>query len=172
MVNELAVSGNSSSTSRANDLLLGTKVKASFVDAKDVFAVEEEIAGLIARQLSLKLDASSAAATASVNPQAHRLPQPRVLPSSCRLRRRRQRARQAQREGIERRLGQHIREGAAGAGLAGHRRHIHDGPARAHAPRRRVDQFCVWRHSRRLISREWSRSAEKEPRASSASWCS
>jgi TolB-like protein/Tfp pilus assembly protein PilF len=39
-------------------------------DAKDVFAVEEEIAGLIAAQLSLKLGASSAAATASVNPQA------------------------------------------------------------------------------------------------------
>ena len=38
VVNELAVSGNSSSTSRANDLLLGTKVKASFLDAKDVFA--------------------------------------------------------------------------------------------------------------------------------------
>ena len=38
VVNELAVSGNSSSTSRANDLLLGTKVKASFVDAKDVFS--------------------------------------------------------------------------------------------------------------------------------------
>jgi osmotically-inducible protein OsmY len=32
------VSGNSSSTSRANDALLETKVKASFVDAKDVFA--------------------------------------------------------------------------------------------------------------------------------------
>lgn len=39
-------------------------------DAKDVFAVEEEIAGLIAKQLSLKLGASSAASTASVNPQA------------------------------------------------------------------------------------------------------
>jgi len=39
-------------------------------DAKDVFAVEEEIAGLIAGQLSLKLGASSPAATASVNPQA------------------------------------------------------------------------------------------------------
>ena len=38
VVNELAVSGNSSSTSRANDALLETKVKASFVDAKDVFA--------------------------------------------------------------------------------------------------------------------------------------
>ncbi len=39
-------------------------------DAKDVFAVEEEIAGLIAKQLSLKLGASSAASTASVNPEA------------------------------------------------------------------------------------------------------
>ena len=39
-------------------------------DAKDVFAVEEEIAGLIAKRLSLKLGVSSAAATASVNPQA------------------------------------------------------------------------------------------------------
>jgi osmotically-inducible protein OsmY len=38
VVNELAVAGNSSSTSRANDALLETKVKASFVDAKDVFA--------------------------------------------------------------------------------------------------------------------------------------
>jgi osmotically-inducible protein OsmY len=38
VVNELAVSGNSSTTSRANDLQLGLKVKASFVDAKDVFA--------------------------------------------------------------------------------------------------------------------------------------
>jgi TolB-like protein/Tfp pilus assembly protein PilF len=42
-------------------------------EAKDVFAVEEEIAGLIAKQLSLKLGASSAAATASVNPQAFEL---------------------------------------------------------------------------------------------------
>ena len=39
-------------------------------DAKDVFAVQEEIAGLIAKQLSLKLGATSAAATAAVNPQA------------------------------------------------------------------------------------------------------
>lgn len=38
VVNELAVSGNSSTTSRANDLQLGLKVKASYVDAKDVFA--------------------------------------------------------------------------------------------------------------------------------------
>jgi osmotically-inducible protein OsmY len=38
VVNELAVAGNSSSTSRANDLQLGLKVKASFVDAKDVAA--------------------------------------------------------------------------------------------------------------------------------------
>ena len=42
-------------------------------DAKDVFAVEEEIAGLIAKQLSLKLGVSSAAATASVNPRAFEL---------------------------------------------------------------------------------------------------
>jgi len=39
-------------------------------DAKDVFAVEEEIAGLIAKQLSLKLGVSSAAVTVGVNPQA------------------------------------------------------------------------------------------------------
>lgn len=38
VVNELAVAGNSSATSRANDIQLGIKVKASFVDAKDVFA--------------------------------------------------------------------------------------------------------------------------------------
>jgi TolB-like protein/Flp pilus assembly protein TadD len=42
-------------------------------DAKDVFAVEEEIAGLIAQRLSLKLGVSSAAATASVNPEAFEL---------------------------------------------------------------------------------------------------
>ncbi|RVT48076.1 BON domain-containing protein [Rubrivivax albus] len=38
VVNELTVAGNSSTTSRANDLQLGLKVKASFVDAKDVAA--------------------------------------------------------------------------------------------------------------------------------------
>jgi TolB-like protein/Tfp pilus assembly protein PilF len=42
-------------------------------DAKDVFAVEEEIAGLIAKQLSLKLGASSTAATAMVKPEAFEL---------------------------------------------------------------------------------------------------
>ena len=36
VVNELAVAGNSSTGSRANDLQLGLKVKASFVEAKDV----------------------------------------------------------------------------------------------------------------------------------------
>lgn len=38
IVNELAVAGNSSLTSRSNDALLTTQVKASFIDAKDVFA--------------------------------------------------------------------------------------------------------------------------------------
>jgi osmotically-inducible protein OsmY len=38
IVNELAVAGNSSLTSRSNDTLLTTKVKASFVDAQDIFA--------------------------------------------------------------------------------------------------------------------------------------
>jgi osmotically-inducible protein OsmY len=38
VVNELAVMGPSSLGSRANDRLLSTKVKATFVDAKDVFA--------------------------------------------------------------------------------------------------------------------------------------
>lgn len=38
IVNELEVAGNSSLTSRSNDALLTTKVKASFVDAQDVFA--------------------------------------------------------------------------------------------------------------------------------------
>lgn len=38
VVNELAVAGNSSLTSRSNDTLLTTQVKASFVDAKDIFA--------------------------------------------------------------------------------------------------------------------------------------
>ena len=38
VVNELAVAGNSSSTSRANDALISTKVKASFVDSKEVVA--------------------------------------------------------------------------------------------------------------------------------------
>jgi osmotically-inducible protein OsmY len=38
VVNELAVAGNSSATSRANDVQIGLRVKASFVDAKDVAA--------------------------------------------------------------------------------------------------------------------------------------
>ena len=38
VINELAVAGSSSYTSRSNDALLSTQVKASFVDAKDVFA--------------------------------------------------------------------------------------------------------------------------------------
>jgi osmotically-inducible protein OsmY len=38
VVNELAVAGNSSSGSRANDVLVGTKVKASLLEAKDVQA--------------------------------------------------------------------------------------------------------------------------------------
>lgn len=38
VVNELAVAGNSSMTSRSNDALLTTKVKASFIESKDVFA--------------------------------------------------------------------------------------------------------------------------------------
>ena len=38
IVNELAVMGSSSLTSRSNDTILTSKVKASFVDAKDVFA--------------------------------------------------------------------------------------------------------------------------------------
>jgi len=42
-------------------------------DAKDVFAVQEEIAGLITKQLSLKLGVSSVAATAAVNPEAFEL---------------------------------------------------------------------------------------------------
>ena len=41
-------------------------------DAKDVFAVQDEIAGLIARNLSLKLTASPGSALV-VNPEAHRL---------------------------------------------------------------------------------------------------
>ena len=39
-------------------------------DLKNVFAVQDEIAGLIAQNLSLKLGAGSGAATAEVNPQA------------------------------------------------------------------------------------------------------
>ena len=38
VIDELAVAGSSSYTSRSNDALLSTQVKASFVDAKDVFA--------------------------------------------------------------------------------------------------------------------------------------
>jgi osmotically-inducible protein OsmY len=38
VVNELAVAGNSSTGSRANDVQLSLKVKASYVDAKDVQA--------------------------------------------------------------------------------------------------------------------------------------
>ena len=41
---------------------------------KDIFVVQDEIAGLIATQLQLKLAATSAAATtAAVNPEAYRL---------------------------------------------------------------------------------------------------
>ncbi len=42
-------------------------------DAKDVFAVEEEIAGLIAKQLSLKLGARSATSIAAIKPEAFEL---------------------------------------------------------------------------------------------------
>ncbi len=42
-------------------------------DIKDVFAVQDEIAGLIAQSLSLKLGAGSARKTAAVNPQAFEL---------------------------------------------------------------------------------------------------
>jgi len=38
IVNELAVMGTTSLTGRSNDAILTSKVKASFVDAKDVFA--------------------------------------------------------------------------------------------------------------------------------------
>jgi osmotically-inducible protein OsmY len=38
VVNELAVMGNSSLTSRSNDTIITSKVKASFIDAKDVQA--------------------------------------------------------------------------------------------------------------------------------------
>ncbi|RZI86492.1 MAG: BON domain-containing protein [Rubrivivax sp.] len=38
VVNELAVMGNSSLGSRSNDVLLKGKIKASFVDARDVFS--------------------------------------------------------------------------------------------------------------------------------------
>ena len=38
IVNELAVMGASSLTSRSNDTILTSKIKASFIDAKDVFA--------------------------------------------------------------------------------------------------------------------------------------
>lgn len=39
IVNELAVMGASSLTSRSNDLILASKVKASFIDAKDLQAI-------------------------------------------------------------------------------------------------------------------------------------
>lgn len=38
ILNELEVSGSSSLTSRSNDAILTSKVKAAFVDAKDIFA--------------------------------------------------------------------------------------------------------------------------------------
>ena len=38
VVNELAVMGSSSIASRSNDAVLTSKVKASYIDAKDVFA--------------------------------------------------------------------------------------------------------------------------------------
>ena len=37
-VNEIEVAGNPSLTSRSNDAILTSKVKASFIDAKDIFA--------------------------------------------------------------------------------------------------------------------------------------
>jgi len=43
VVNELAVLGNSSMGSRSNDALLGTKVKATLVDAKDVQATAVKV---------------------------------------------------------------------------------------------------------------------------------
>jgi TolB-like protein/Tfp pilus assembly protein PilF len=42
-------------------------------DLKDIFAVQDEIAGRIAQELSLKLGVSSAAATTAVNPEAFEL---------------------------------------------------------------------------------------------------
>lgn len=42
-------------------------------DLKDIFAVQDEIAGLIAKNFELKIGASSAAAKAAVNPQAFEL---------------------------------------------------------------------------------------------------
>jgi TolB-like protein/Tfp pilus assembly protein PilF len=42
-------------------------------DVKNIFAVQEEIAGLIAQALSLKLNAGSAASTAAVKPEAFEL---------------------------------------------------------------------------------------------------
>jgi osmotically-inducible protein OsmY len=38
IVNELVISGNSSLTSRSSDAILTSKVKASFVDARDIYA--------------------------------------------------------------------------------------------------------------------------------------
>ena len=38
VVNELVVAGSSSLAARSNDAILTSKVKASFIDAKDVFA--------------------------------------------------------------------------------------------------------------------------------------
>src|SRR5438067_2342175 len=42
-------------------------------ELKDVFAVQEEIATLIAQNLSLKLDAALGGSTAPMNPEAYRL---------------------------------------------------------------------------------------------------
>ncbi|MDP3069481.1 MAG: tetratricopeptide repeat protein [Opitutaceae bacterium] len=42
-------------------------------DLKDIFAVQDEIAGLIAKNLSLKLGASSSGAKAAINPEAFEL---------------------------------------------------------------------------------------------------
>ncbi len=55
VVNELGVGGNSSLASRSNDALIGAKVKASFIDAKDLQAnaikvvVERAIVYLLGR---------------------------------------------------------------------------------------------------------------------------
>jgi osmotically-inducible protein OsmY len=58
VVNEAAVAGNSSLTSRSNDLIIGSKVKATLVDAADVQAnafkvvVERGVVYLMGRSVS------------------------------------------------------------------------------------------------------------------------
>mgnify|MGYP001417504666 CR=1 FL=1 len=77
VVNELTVAGNSSLTSRSNDTLITTKVKASFVDAKDLFAnavkVKTERGVVYLMGLVTEREAERASSIASTVPGVQRV---------------------------------------------------------------------------------------------------